>query len=780
MKVYGIVNYDFKRKNYNLKANLNKNLPLVDLKNYYSKDSISFTGNISNKNISSNINQAKAKLLKQIDEILKLDIKENVASDDYISNAIALVKFLEKQYNKGNDLYNQYLILGNSSNLNLQQRLNILNEYKKNIKSIKNRVRTVYTNSTNSKDKTNTPTNPKANSFDFKLLNKLKSSLLDENFNLLDVFKDYYGLLNDINSVTDLKIIYPSIEFPEEPYELLSNKLISYIPKSFYLNLNQYRDKQRVHKEIDNYITSFLTSALKNINYKDENINILKKMVINKTFEKFYYLKYNDKFSTIQDKPKTQKQILTEDELNYLDVDYNDFIISIIKEQYLNLKKTQDLTYRKENTEISIKNLQDLGYKFGKIPEKIKKIIKDAQKIHEQQRNYDNYSIEDFKNRLNFYSNNDICDNENILEVLVDFANCKFTEVDIAYLKIFLKYLDSIVDKKTSIDSIVENIKSKNIRPHGTNHLIKEAEYNKYRANLKQAIKLAELKKNFDDSINILYENNQNRLASNIIKYRPNNLNKDSIENSEYIINVINSNNIENKLNISKLNKKILYWDTYNHYKTSNIKPELVTKSEQLAKNNSGIIDKEKAGEYIIKYELINNYPQTKELYDDPDFLEYLKDKDLDIDSSISLLSKHEKYLDLLEKDENIEINKLLKLFDIKDSTDKPVLKYIIEHDYINDDTIIKTQNNDEITSIFDKKAKKAIFERYKFPLCITYLANFEDAMKSYATNYGMSGIKKLSTSKYNMELKIKGFPDRLFSSNNDFIFDIYSEKGLH
>ena len=56
--------------------------------------------------------------------------------------------------------------------------------------------------------------------------------------------------------------------------------------------------------------------------------------------------------------------------------------------------------------------------------------------------------------------------------------------------------------------------------------------------------------------------------------------------------------------------------------------------------------------------------------------------------------------------------------------------------------------------------------------------------MTSVATEYGTSGIKKTGSNNnsldYKIELKIIGYPDRLFSSNNDYIFDIYSEKGLH
>jgi hypothetical protein len=56
--------------------------------------------------------------------------------------------------------------------------------------------------------------------------------------------------------------------------------------------------------------------------------------------------------------------------------------------------------------------------------------------------------------------------------------------------------------------------------------------------------------------------------------------------------------------------------------------------------------------------------------------------------------------------------------------------------------------------------------------------------MKTFAAEKGFAGIKKTGLNNnsidYKMELKIKNYTDRLFSSNNDYVFDIYSEKGLH
>ena len=51
--------------------------------------------------------------------------------------------------------------------------------------------------------------------------------------------------------------------------------------------------------------------------------------------------------------------------------------------------------------------------------------------------------------------------------------------------------------------------------------------------------------------------------------------------------------------------------------------------------------------------------------------------------------------------------------------------------------------------------------------------------MTRFATNKGSAGIKKVISTDAN-ELKIKGFPDRLFAYDNSYYFDEFSPTGLH
>ena len=64
------------------------------------------------------------------------------------------------------------------------------------------------------------------------------------------------------------------------------------------------------------------------------------------------------------------------------------------------------------------------------------------------------------------------------------------------------------------------------------------------------------------------------------------------------------------------------------------------------------------------------------------------------------------------------------------------------------------------------------------------YLQAFEEALATVAPTRGASGIKVIGSNnkaiQYKMEVKIKGHDDRLFSSKNNYIFDIFSARGMH
>jgi hypothetical protein len=172
---------------------------------------------------------------------------------------------------------------------------------------------------------------------------------------------------------------------------------------------------------------------------------------------------------------------------------------------------------------------------------------------------------------------------------------------------------------------------------------------------------------------------------------------------------------------------------------------------------------------------------------DNPEILKRIMEKSNgNKKQAFNLLIKYNQFYTLPDA-EQTSILKILEKFDIKDSAEKALIKELVDSIYLENDTnIIMTdsRNSSSETITITKEAKQEIYDKHMFPGCLEYFEAFESASQNFAGDVGSSGIKRMGGNNqalaYKYEIKIKGYPDRLFSSKNDYKFDVYSEKGLH
>ena len=510
--------------------------------------------------------------------------------------------------------------------------------------------------------------------------------------------------------------------------------------------------------------------------------------------KKYEMYKVENRISSIPEQRKIKFPQITDIDIKMLAVDFDDFVISSVRKHYLEGQKFNDLTYSNQYITLPLAQLKVSDYKFEKIPEKIKGILNSADTLHAAQRDYENFDTEKFKSRLNFYANREPGNNEDILTSIINFDTCSFTEEDKKLLIQFLKELDRMNDGEKTISQVIETIQTKGLEPKGTqklNEIEKQKAEQSYKIRQKEISELNSIKKDFDDVINTLYANNLNNLANSCSKYRPNSLDKTEIENAKFLIKMI-ADNIDPKnkklSNKNKLEQNIIRWDTYNLYKNNKSEKMLFEKAIEFASEPDGTINIDKAGQYLVNSEVVQLYPMSLEATRQPEILEKIMEKaGTDTDMAIRYLCKFDNYLDMNPEDKQL-ISNFIDFFNQKDAVEKAMLKYIIENDYINSDTSVLTNihetGNPTIKATIASSAKKQILDKYKYPLCIDYMRKFEDALSSFAKMKNSSGIKQTGrnneTIRYKMELKIAGEDDRLFSSNNNYYFDIFSDKGMH
>ncbi len=241
-----------------------------------------------------------------------------------------------------------------------------------------------------------------------------------------------------------------------------------------------------------------------------------------------------------------------------------------------------------------------------------------------------------------------------------------------------------------------------------------------------------------------------NNLALTCTKYRPEDITPASIERTKSIIEIINKclKPKDGEINKVLLENSITRIDTFYDYEKTQPNNPIFKKAVQIATDENGVIDIQRAGQYLFNTEIAQSYPTSLQFIKNPEILETIMNRcSSDIESAAKYLSKFDTYTELFTADKS-KISKILEIFDEKDSVDKMLVKYILENDYSKADTQVRVflnDNNEEfITATFAAAAKEQIMEKYKFPLCIKYLESFESALSTFAPAKNASGIKKI------------------------------------
>ncbi len=734
-----------------------------------------FTGRINN------INFEKNNLLRTLNEILKEDAPdEEINQTELQYKALKVLSNLKKQLE---DLYAEGELLWEDRILNPQQKYDRAVQIKKEVNSIKK----IYKSGFLYVIKSNNQADEKT---DYVLINKFKSSIEKDNFNLKKVFQDYYQPLNDIHSLKEVIKKYPKIKIPSRPEEVIARKLENTITRDFYEDLYdafEADDKNKAKELLSSKVMQLLNDNIK-IKSQEEKDNAYKKLIgptLKEITIRYHKLHNKGSFTSVPEFRKQNKNLLSENDIKLLGIDYDDFVLKVLQKQYINLKNPNEIIYNKNGKTIKVSSLKEPNYKFEKIPTRIFKIIKDSENIKASQRDYKHFTKEHFKTKLEFYSGK-FDESEKLLNTIVQFDSCLFGEDDVKMLIKFLQEADKVWDGDKTIKELEDYVYDNSIRPIHTekmNTIERNKKIEAIKAENKKLAALRNIQDNFDSYINILYENNLNYLAEVCSKYKPEALDSCQIKTSKIITDIIDKNIHGNKLkNKEKVETTLMRVTNYIDYTNSAPDSQILKNAQTYAQAKDGLIDIEKAGKYILNAEFVQNYPQSLELASNKKIAQKIVENS-DETKAIEYLCKYDDYKDLTSN-EKTKIKNISDIFNIKDSIEKSVLKTIVEDDYINTETSsiakLTEDGSKKAKTTIGKNAKEQIYDYYKFPKCLEYYEAFEDALGQFAPNRKSSGIKKVIGVPDANELKIMGYPDRLFAYKNTYFFDEFSPTGLH
>lgn len=590
-----------------------------------------------------NIQIEQNKLFKQISNLLNENITELDLEDLIMSSISSALNQFRRNLIKLKELDEQLNALEPTNNLNAHQQLETLNKLRKEFKQLeKSKIKLPKL-----------PEKPSDEKIDFQLINKFKSALTRNDYRFSKIYQEHYQGLNEIQTLKELSKRYPKIKIPPRPEEVIAQKITKILTRDFYQKLDELiveGDSEKVVNYLQEAIINFTNNIAEKYHFNKENLYYRLAIQTNsQILETYKRFKATHGFAALPSKRKSPYPDITPIDAKLLTVNFQDFVLNVIKKQYQEGKKLNEIIYDNGNIKIPAQSLNATEYKFDKPSNKIKTFITMAENIDRARRNYPHFTIEDFKARLNFFASTNIGNNDEILERIIAFDSCRFEPEDIEQLIKFLSELDNIYYENHTIKQGVEIIKKNNISPHGTQKL-DELEHQKaiqkYKQEQEALAKLNLLRDKFDNMINLLYLNNLNTTANTCSKYSPKTLDNLEVKNAKYIINTISQHispdgSIENK---KALDATISRWDTFNYYQTHNPNDEVLQKALTLARQADGSIDIDKAGQYILNSEIINNYPESRTFVRNVEILDRIMEKTTDAETAIKYLSKFDDY----------------------------------------------------------------------------------------------------------------------------------------
>lgn len=632
---------------------------------------------------------------------------------------------------------------------------------------------------------------------DYSLLRKLHKSLMSEqDVDLFSVYNEYYSHLRSADSLSQVKKLYPKIKLPPSPHEILARKIATTLDKDSATDLLDYYETKSCEDYVDKLADvsfSLYKKAVKDNGITDPKIvddKVLENIIseINEKILEAYNL---GSLSKIPSTP-LQAKIAPED-LQLMKIDYDKYVISTLRQMYLEGKKLAEITYQEGDTIMRPKDFRDTPYKFERPDETVKGYLKKGQKIRDCERNYDRFNNDQLKARLKHYGNSELAQDEEILDKLIEFDSSQFAKEDRAPLIRFLRILDDIHDGKITVEEGTKQIKEENLSPHGTIKLDRAEKEQKLRELKLEQQKHAEFKTyctKYDNMTEELYKLNLPEAGSISSTYRPRDVD-DTRSISDKILEIVEKYRKDgSNENTQQLENEIKYLNEYFEKKLYGTSKPLLEKATEFAKRPDGTVDEVKAGHYLANAKITTeNFRELFGKYDKQHvrIIETIHNR-FSEGKAIEALIKFDDFLVLPAK-EQMKISTILGHFDLNnDATQKPLVEAIVNNIYLKDSTFIDAALNKDQTKFVEAEmtpsAKASIVKDKKFPLYLEYFELFERAMHKVAQTKEEDGIQVIGANNktlqkmYKQEVKISK-NERLYSSDGNYKFNVY-KPGLH
>ena len=634
-----------------------------------------------------------------------------------------------------------------------------------------------------------------ADTTNYELLSRLHSTLIGDDLNLTAAYKKYYEKLKGMKKLSEVHKVYPRITLPPSPGNIAGQKIVKTFPRDFFIKYDEFMQngaKDEAKQLFDSAFEGIMKEIAKDSKVDTEFLRIkLYKGTRRAFLTNYYNLKKTHGFASYPEQRKIKKPIISQADIDLLSIDYDKFVLHVLKEQYLEGKNISQIVYTEGKRTIKAGSLPQ-EYKFEKPDMKIKGLLKLSEDIRREETDYERFNNEQFRSRLKHFFNHDFANSEVLLDRLIAFDAAKFTEGDRVPLIKFLRVLDDLSDNKISLEEAEQIVQKENLRPLGTdsiNAAEREKNFQLIKEEQKKITEFNKYCKKYDNAIDSLFGANLEEAATLCISYKPKNADE-SREISDKIIKLVTDSLSDGEIaEPAKLDKTIKNMYKFYHNKEYYPDSPYMESAIKYATSPDGVLDEAKAGQYLNCCDLVEKYPSSSGYFSNEDKMVFMSimQKSPDKEAAVLNLIKFDNYK-MLNDSERLQISTILKTFDANSDLEKDIVESIIKNIYIKYPTTVKTAMNKEGTvftdSVMTTEAKEAIIADKPYPACIKYFDAFEKSLARVGMSKEEDGIQVIGSNNkklrklYKQEVKIP-MEERLYSSNGNFVFDIY-KPGLH
>ena len=211
--------------------------------------------------VTAKLNSDKTRMIKSLTEILSTNVPELSAEEKAFQMMRKAMSFAKNVKEQIAYLKFQAEVIAQNTHLSVKQRYDELGKIDKQIKRLEK-----------AKLPKEDPPKKLYENIDFTLINSFKTALSNDDFDLQAIFLNHYRDLESMKTVEEVREKYPHIKIPTDPMDIVAQKCVEILDRSFYERLDDEFEKDHSYEEIVEFLALLNLFPREYIFFKDKGL----------------------------------------------------------------------------------------------------------------------------------------------------------------------------------------------------------------------------------------------------------------------------------------------------------------------------------------------------------------------------------------------------------------------------------------------------------------------------------------------------------------------------